>query len=274
LAKNKLAILGCGNMGGAILKAIVETKLIKENLITIFDIEKSISDKYNKELSVNVSANEIDLVKDSDFILLAIKPQFMAEVLDKVKSGLKSEEIATKTIISIAAGLPISFFEEKLGKKIPVIRVMPNILALVNSSASALTSNGNVNKTQMDFALSIFNGIGTTVIVKEELIDVVTGLSGSGPAYIAIMIEALADGAVKMGLPRDIAYKLAIQTVSGTGKYLSEKNVSPGVFKDMVSSPGGTTIAAIHALEKGNFRATIMSAVEAATLRAKELGKK
>lgn len=272
--KFRLGILGCGNMGNAILQAIIETKIINSDSITIFDIERTITDRLQKEYSLNVSNSEIELFKASEYILLAIKPQIMGDVLDKIGKNIDLEEVMKKVVITIAAGLPISFFEEKLGKKVPIIRVMPNILALVRASASAITSNALVSKSQMDFIISIFNNIGTTVPVKEELIDAVTGLSGSGPAYVAIFIESLTDGAVKMGLSRDIAQKLAVQTVYGTAKYIYEKNVSPSSLKDMVSSPGGTTIAGIHSLEKGNFRGTVMNAVETATLRAKELGKK
>lgn len=272
--KFQLGILGCGNMGNAILQAIIETKIIDSKSITIFDVDRSIIEKLQGEKQLNVSSNETELFNESEYILLAIKPQIMGDILDKIKKKMELGVLMKKIIITIAAGLPISFFEEKLSNKIPIIRVMPNILAMVKASASALTSNSFVEQYQMDFVLSIFNSIGSTVVIKEELIDAVTGLSGSGPAYVAIFIESLIDGAVKMGLSRDIAQKLAIQTVYGTAKYISEKGISPSSLKDQVTSPGGTTIAAIHSLEKGNFRGTVMNAVETATLRAKELGKK
>jgi pyrroline-5-carboxylate reductase len=271
----KLGILGCGSMGGAILQAIIGNKLIDANKICIYDSSSDIINRYKTELNVDFATNEFDLFTSSEYVLFAIKPQIINEVLSKIKSAInqnKSSEdlIKGKTIVSIAAGIPISVYEE-FNNKLSVIRVMPNILALVNQAASALTRNKNTVDIQYNFVKNIFEKIGITVDVKEELFDVITGLSGSGPAYIAVMIESLADGAVKMGLPRDIAYKLAAQTVSGTGKMILEKQILPAQLKDMVSSPGGTTIAGLHAMEKGNFRNAVISAVEAATQRSKEL---
>ena len=168
----------------------------------------------------------------------------------------------------------MSVYENTFGGNIPVVRIMPNVLASVNQAASALSKNKNISAEQFGFVNSIFEKIGLVVQINEYLMDVVTGLSGSGPAFIAILIESMTDGAVKMGMPRDVAYKLAAQTVKGTGEMLLKTEIHPGVMKDMVTSPGGTTIVGVHTLEKNNFRSTIISAIEASTLKSKELNNK
>ncbi|MHA1338636.1 MAG: pyrroline-5-carboxylate reductase [Promethearchaeota archaeon] len=270
----ELGILGCGFMGGAILEGIVNKKILNPNKILIFDVVKQKSQMFEKKLGIHTALNEIELIEDSDYILIAIKPQYLGNLLEKIKKNISKEKLENKCFMSIVAGQPISVFKEKLGNNVPIIRIMPNLLVSVNKSAATITYCKNTNKTQIEFCKNIFNALGITVEVKEELMDVITGLSGSGPAFIALFIEALADGAVKMGLPRDIAYKLAAQTVAGTGTLLIEKELIPAELKDRVASPGGTTIQGILALEKGNFRYTVMNAVIEATKRSQELGKK
>ncbi|MHA1820840.1 MAG: pyrroline-5-carboxylate reductase [Promethearchaeota archaeon] len=274
----KMGILGIGNMGSVIVKALISNKILKPEEVSIFDIKTENCEKLSKELGVIIEKNESDLFIKSRYILFAVKPQVLEDVLGKIKSTLIKDFdldniMERKTIISIAAGIPISFYEERFGKKAAVVRIMPNILALVNEAASALTRNKNATDEDFSFVNGIFDKIGVTVQVPENLLDAVTGLSGSGPAFIAILVEAMADGGVKMGLPRDIAYKLAAQTVKGTGEMLLRTKMHPGVMKDIVSSPAGTTITGIHALERNGFRNTIITAIEAATLRSKELKK-
>ncbi len=274
--KYKLGILGLGNMGSVLLKAIINNNIVSAEKIIIYDILDELNEKYTKSVSVTVANDEIDLFLKSENILIAIKPQFLSKTVEKINSNIPKDKniedlIKSKMIISIAAGKPISFYEKGFGKELAVVRIMPNILAVVNEAASALTRNNNVSDEQFEFVLSIFNKIGTTVQVKEHLMDVVTGMSGSGPAFIAILVEAMADGAVKLGMPRDVAYKLAAQTIKGTGEMLLKTKMHPGVMKDMVSSPGGTTITGIHALERNGFRNTIMNAIEAASLRSEAL---
>ncbi len=208
-------------------------------------------------------------VKGADIIILAVKPQSMGEVL----AGVKDLVDKKKLVISIAAGIPISFIEKSLGKKARIVRVMPNTPALVGAGATALAPGDGASSEDLAAATSIFDSIGITVNVKEDLIDAVTGLSGSGPAYFFIIVDSLAKGGVLMGLPRDIAYKLAAQTMLGSAKLALESGKHPMELRDMVTSPGGTTIAGIQALEEGGLRAALMMAVEAATLRSKELGK-
>lgn len=277
--KYKLGILGIGNMGSIFLKSVVENGIVPAKEIAIYDIIKKNTEKFKKSLSVIVTNDEIELFIDSEFFFIAVKPQFLPEIIDKIISQVKKMEnfqkiIKSKTIISIAAGIPIDFYTKKLGDEISIVRIMPNILASVNEAASALTPNINVTAEQLDFVTTIFERIGLAVQVKEHLMDVVTGMSGSGPAFIAILVEAMVDGAVKMGMPRDVAYKLAAQTVKGTGEMLLKTELHPAIMKDMVSSPGGVTIVGIHELEKRGFRNTVINAVEAATLRSKELNSK
>lgn len=271
-------------MGSIFLKSVVKNSLVPSNKIIIYDIKKNITEKYSKTLSVQTAKDELELFLNSEYIFIAIKPQFLSKVLEKVLKGLKqleklekinlSQILKSKVIISIAAGITMSVYEETFGGNIPVVRVMPNVLASVNQAASALSKNKNVSSEQFSFVNSIFEKIGLVVQIEEYHMDVVTGLSGSGPAFIAILIESMADGAVKMGMPRDVAYKLAAQTVKGTGEMLLKTELHPGVMKDMVTSPGGTTIVGVHVLEKNNFRSTIISAIEASTLRSKELNER
>lgn len=272
MSKYKLGILGCGNMGSAILKGIIRSKIIDPKEVVIFDVVDDIKNTIQRSYGVGVAKDEVSLCEFSEFILFAIKPQYLLDVLEKISGSLGSK-MKSKTVISIAAGQSIHTYQEKLGH-VPVVRIMPNILALVEQAASALCKSDEVKEKDFEFVQSLFDAIGETVIVSEKLMDVVTGLSGSGPAFVSIFIEALADGAVKMGLPRDIAYKLASQTVAGTGAMILEKELHPGVMKDMVSSPGGTTITGIHKLESLGFRRAAMEAVIAATERSQELGKK
>ena len=192
----------------------------------------------------------------------------MAEVL----SGLAGVLGKSHLVISIAAGIPIPFIEDRLRKGVRVIRVMPNTPALVGEGMTALAAGSAATEADLAEARRIFDAVGLTVVVKEELMNAVTGLSGSGPAYVFIMIEALSDAGVRMGLSRDIALKLSAQTLLGAARLCLQAGKHPGELKDMVTSPAGTTIAGIKALEEGKIRATLIAAVEAATLRAKELG--
>lgn len=268
----KLGVLGCGNMGSAILRGIIETETLKPKEIIVYDVVDEILDSMKAEYDVAVASDEVDLCASSDYILFAIKPQYLQDVLNKISSS-DTLDIEKNVIVSIAAGQSIDKYQETLGK-VPLVRIMPNILALIGQAASALCASEEVDGSQFKFVRELFEAVGETVVVDEKLMDVVTGLSGSGPAFVSIFVEALADGAVKMGLPRKTAYKLAAQTVAGTGAMIVEKDIHPAVMKDMVSSPGGTTITGLHMLESLGFRRAAMDAVISATEKSKELGKK
>ncbi len=268
LKGKKVSIIGGGNMGEVIASGIISGKLVSVNNLTVSDVVKNRLDYLKGKYKVRTEENNKKAANFADIIVLAVKPQNMGELLEDISNVINK----SKLVISIAAGIPTKFVEGYLKKGIHVIRVMPNTPALIGEGAAALA--GGINATEEDLAAArqIFDSVGITVIVNEELMDAVTGLSGSGPAYVFIIIEALSDAGVKMGLARDISLQLAAQTVVGAAKLCLKGDKHPAQLKDMVTSPGGTTIAGIKALEDGRLRGTLMSAVEAATLRSKELG--
>jgi pyrroline-5-carboxylate reductase len=204
----------------------------------------------------------------SEIVVLSVKPQILARVLDEVASTISPEAL----VISIAAGVPVAAIQARLSPGTRVVRAMPNTPALVDAAATAIARGEYARESDLDDAKRIFDAIGTTVVLDETLMDAVTGLSGSGPAYVFLILEALSDAGVKVGLSRRTAQLLAAQTVFGSAKLLIETNEHPGRLKDMVTSPGGTAITGLHTLEHGGLRTTLMNAVEAATLRSRELG--
>ncbi len=215
-----------------------------------------------------MTADNLEVVRASEIVVLSIKPQIMERVLDEIRCAVTPE----KLVISIAAGISIASIEERLPPDVHVIRVMPNTPALVQAGATVIAPGEHATETDLALARAIFDAVSQTFILDESQMDAVTGLSGSGPAYIFLIIEALADAGVKVGLSRYVAQALAAQTVVGSAKLLIETNEHPGVLKDMVTSPGGTAIAGLHTLEAGGLRTTLINAVEAATKRSRELG--
>jgi len=267
MSDKELGIIGIGNMGSAILRGILSSKAVKAENIIIYDLDKGLLNKRSKEHNLDMAKDNIDLVQKARYILLAVKPQVIDLVLQEIGSSITSDHI----LISIAAGITISHIKDFIKNQVGIIRVMPNTPALVGAAASALSFNENITAKDLEYIKNILQAIGIVVEVEEKYIDAVTGLSGSGPAYIFVIIEALADGGVKMGLSREIALKLAAQTVLGASKMVLETGKHPGELKDMVASPGGTTITALHEIEKGKLRSTLISAVEAATLKSKSI---
>ena len=274
LTNKKLGFIGGGNMAEALVKGLVATPSIEAGNIILSDPVTGRLEYLQNEYSVKTTINNRELVKISDILIIAVKPQVIKGVLAEVADLLDSN----KLIISVVAGLPISFIENILDpageKKISVARTMPNTPALVQEGMTAICFSSQVSKLNVEVAHYIFKAIGETVTIDENSIDAVTGLSGSGPAYILMVIEALSDAGVKVGLSREISNKLTMQTVLGTAKLVRDSGKHPGELKDMVTSPGGTTIAGLHKLEAGGLRNTLINAVEAATKRSKELGKK
>jgi pyrroline-5-carboxylate reductase len=265
----KIAIIGGGKMGEVIANGIISAGLAQPGKVTMTDIIPERLSHLKGKHGVVTSDDNRKAARDADVIILAVKPQSMEEVLKELSAVIDRK----KLIISIAAGIPIIFIAERLKKGVPIVRVMPNTPALVKEGAAALAAGENASGADLASARQIFDAVGVTVVVKEDLMDAVTGLSGSGPAYGFIIIDALSDGGVLMGLPRDVALKLAAQTLLGTAKLYLDSLKHPGELRDMVTSPGGTTIAGIQALERGGLRSALIHAVEAATLRSKELGK-
>ena len=216
------------------------------------------------------SADNLLLWQECGIVILAVKPQTMAAMLRDSREHIQASHL----LITIAAGLPLYFYSACLGSETcRIIRVMPNTPALVLKGASAICGNHNVSQTDLEKAVTIFSAIGTTVILDESYLDAVTGLSGSGPAYVFTFVEALIDAGIKCGLTRNVAESLTLQTILGSIMLLQENGEHPAVLRSKVTSPGGTTIAGLHVLEKAGFRGIIMDAVEAATLRSKALGK-
>lgn len=262
-----LGIIGVGKIGSTLLKRLLLSKSIDKNRIIIYDTNSTRLTQISKEYGVDSAKNNSELVKSSKFILIAVIPQVIDEVLKEIHTLVNNGKI----IISIAAGVSINHINEYISEKVGIVRVMTNIPALVGAAATGLSSNKNIKPMDLKFIKKIFEAVGIVVELEEKHLDAVTGLSGSGPAYIFIIIEALSDGGVKMGLPRDISQKLAAQTVLGAAKLMLKTTKHPGELKDMVSTPGGTTITAIHELESAKLRATLIRAVEAATLKSKAL---
>lgn len=265
---SKIGFIGAGNMAEALIKGLIATAMFKKTEITASDISKARLDHLSAAYGIKTLNDNTKVAAQSDILVLAVKPSSVPKILAEIKRNIT----AKKVIVSIAAGVPVSKIAKSLGKKAKIVRVMPNTPALVLESASVLYCNENVSEADEASVRQIFDAVGVAHKVEDErLLDPVTGLSGSGPAYVSIFIEALSDGGVKMGLPRKMARELAAQTVYGTAKMIIEGNTHPAEFKDKVSSPSGTTIEGIHKLEEGGFRSSTISAVEAATKRSKEL---
>lgn len=263
----KLGFIGCGNMGGAILKGIVESGTAAKENIVIYDVSEQIRQDM-KEYGVRVARDNEALCNFADIIFLAVKPQYMKETLASTKKALDG-----KCVISIAAGLSSAALADMIDGTPRILRTMPNTPAMVLSGAFALCSDCDLTADEREIAGSLFAPLGIVEWVPEKLIDAVCGVSGSGPAYVAMFIEAMADGGVREGLPRATAYKLAAQTVMGTAQMYLESGMHPAAMKDMVTSPAGTTIEGCYALEKGGLRAAVMEAVHVGTEKSRELGK-
>ncbi len=269
LNDKKIGFIGSGNMGQALISGlIVSGSAVPENIICS-DVKEDTLETIRETYGVHTTKSNQEVVASSDIIVYAVKPQIMASVLRETADSLDM----SKLVISIAAGVPMEAIESCLNKDLRLIRVMPNVAASVKEGAAAIAAGAHAREEDIELAMSIFNSVGRSVFLKENyLMDAVTGLSGSGPAYIFLIVDAMADAGVKVGLARQDALLLSIQTVLGAAKMLLETKAHPGQLKDMVTSPGGTAIAGLHTLEKGGLRTTLINAVEAATMRSIELG--
>ena len=265
----KVGFLGAGNMGEAMIRGLLKAGTVPAEDIFATDARLDRLQQLGKLYGIHTLSDNSLLVKRVDVVILAVKPQIIHSVLKEVGSAVTPK----KLVISVAAGVPTVALRADLPKGVRLIRVMPNTPALVLEGMTAVAKADGLQKGDLETAEEIFGAVGKVVVLEEEALDAVTGLSGSGPAYVALMIEALADGGVKVGLDRLTAMTLAAQTVLGSAKLLIETGAHPGQLKDMVTSPGGTAIAGIAALEEGGVRRTLISAVERATLRSRELGR-
>jgi pyrroline-5-carboxylate reductase len=269
LVNKTIGFIGAGNMAETLLSGLISSNQSRPEGITCSDVRPKRLDQLKERYGIRTTSDNKAVIQASDIVIYAVKPQIIAEVLKETAESLT----ISKLVISIAAGVPLAAIESLIHKDLRLIRAMPNLCVAVKEGATAIAAGAHAKAEDIDLAMAIFNSVGRCVFLKENyLLDAVTGLSGSGPAYIFLIVDALADAGVKMGLSRSDARELASQTVLGAAKMLLETNLHPGELKDMVTSPGGTAIAGLHTLEKGGLRTTLINAVEAATLRAKELG--
>ena len=263
----QIGFIGCGNMGSAMIGGMINKNIVSSDKIICSDLNvinlKNTSDKYG----ITTTTNNNEVANNADILILSIKPDLYSSVINQIKEQIKNDVI----IVTIAAGKSIKSTEDAFGRKLKVVRVMPNTPALVGEGMSALCSNEMVTEKDLEDILEIFNSFGQTEIVNEKLMDVVTSVSGSSPAYVYMFIEAMADAAVLDGMPRAQAYKFAAQAVLGSAKMVLETGIHPGTLKDMVCSPGGTTIEAVATLEEKGLRTAIISAMKRCTQKSVEL---
>jgi pyrroline-5-carboxylate reductase len=263
----KIGFLGGGNMGEALIRGIVKTGIVPPEDLFVTDVRLERLEALARTYGLHTLSDNTLLVRRADIVILAVKPQILARVLQEIAPATPG-----RLLISIAAGVSMTEIRRHLPPGPRLIRCMPNTPALVLEGATAIAPGHDLAPGDLETAQEIFFAVGQVVVLGEEHMDAVTGLSGSGPAYIALIVEALADGGVKVGLDRKTAMTLATQTVLGAARLLLETGTHPGQLKDMVTSPGGTAIAGVHTLEAGGLRRTLIDAVERATLRSRELG--
>lgn len=266
----KIGFIGAGNMAEALMKGIISAGMAKAEEVVASEIVPERREYITRTAGVRTVSDNIEVVRSSEVLILAVKPNQVGMVLDEMKPYLTNAHL----LISIAAGVKISFIESHINQGVRVVRVMPNQPCLVGESASGFAMGKCVKKEDKETVQKVLNSVGVAFCLDEKLLDAVTGLSGSGPAYIYMIIEAMADGGVLAGLPRDVALQLSAQTVIGAGKTYLETKKHPGELKDMVTSPGGTTIEGIRILEEAAVRGAFIDAVEAAANKSKEMGEK
>lgn len=264
----KVGIVGGGQMGEALIRGMLQAGLLAADKIMVTDPDQERCRYLVDTYSILSVVEHQALADNCQVLIMAVKPQIMEKVLDVYRQYLSTDHL----IISIAAGVTIASIEKRLGHDVKIIRAMPNTPALVLAGASALSANSKAAKEDTAAAMRIFSAIGSCLEVDEKLLDAVTGLSGSGPGYVFAFIEAMIDGGVLAGLPRPVAEQLVLQTVYGSAKLAMETGEPPAVLRGRVTSPGGTTITGLQVLEEAGFRGAIMTAVEAAAERSKELG--
>ncbi|MFZ2445549.1 MAG: pyrroline-5-carboxylate reductase [Syntrophobacteraceae bacterium] len=264
-----IGFIGGGNMGEALVRGLLSASLFPAEKIFVYDVSAHRVEHLAAEYGIRATRSLAEPAQSCDIILLAVKPQVMPSVLGKLRDHISGNRL----VISIAAGVPLAMLEAELPKGTSVVRVMPNTPALVLQGASALSRGKSVSAEQMKMALALFRAVGKAVEVEEKWMDTVTGLSGSGPAYVLLLIEAMIDAGVLMGLPRHLSRELTVQTFIGASMMLDQAGKHPAEMKDMITSPGGTTIQGLKVLEAKGVRGAVFEAVEAATRRSEELGK-
>lgn len=254
----KLGFIGTGNMASAIMGGIIGKKMISAEEIIGADLLESGREKVKEQFGIQVTEKNQEVVEKAEVIILSVKPQFYEEVINQIKDCVKKEQI----IITIAPGKTLAWLAEKFGKEVKIVRTMPNTPALVGEGMTAMCPNEYMEKEEIEYVKQLLESFGRVEVVPERLMDVVVSVSGSSPAYVFMMIEAMADAAVSGGMPRVQAYQFAAQAVYGSAKMVLETGKHPGELKDMVCSPAGTTIEAVRTLEEMGFRSSIIEAMK------------
>jgi pyrroline-5-carboxylate reductase len=268
LASFKLGIVGCGKMGEAILKGVLNSNFLDSKSILAYEIKEERREYIKNSYNISFANNVDELIKNSRYILISVKPQNISELLDEVKLSFN---IRNNVVISIAAGVPTSFIEKKIGGKISVIRVMPNAPALINKCMSAISRGKFVDDKDLDFAINLIENLGDYVIIDEKYQNIATAISGSGPAYFFLIGKYLIESGVKRGLNGAVSEKLVVNTIIGAGEMMKQYNIGADGLIKMVASPGGTTERALNKFTEMNLKTVIDSAVESAEDRANEL---
>lgn len=264
-----IGFIGSGNMATAMIGGIINSKIVSSNNVMCSDLSKDKLNVLNKNYGVVISTNNCEVARKADILILSVKPQFYPSVIEEIKETVSNNTI----IVVIAAGQKIETIKKLFGKEIKVVRAMPNTPALVGEGMAALCPCPMVLPDELDLICNIFNSFGKCEIVQEKLMDAVTAVSGSSPAFVFMIIEAMADAAVLEGMPRNSAYKFAAQSVLGSAKMVLETGKQPGELKDMVTSPAGTTIEGVRVLEENGLRGTIIKAVHETAEKSKKMSK-
>ena len=263
----KLGFIGTGNMASAIMGGVIKNNIFAANEIVGSDLLAAGREKVQRQFGINVTASNKEVVEQAEVFVLSVKPQFYAEVIAEIKDSVREDQI----IITIAPGKTLAWLEEQFGKQVKIVRTMPNTPAMVGAGMTAAVPNAYLNQDEIDYVTTILESFGRVEFVPERLMDVVVSTSGSSPAYVYMMIEAMADAAVSGGMPRPQAYQFAAQAVLGSAKMVLETGMHPGALKDMVCSPGGTTIEAVRTLEALGFRSSIIEAMKVCEEKSKTM---
>ncbi|NOX38201.1 MAG: pyrroline-5-carboxylate reductase [Calditrichaeota bacterium] len=266
---HSIAIIGAGRIGTALIGGLIRSRIVEPVQIVATARSEDTLSKIQSQYGIHVTTDNARAVEQSDIIILSVKPQNIREVLVEITPAIRPDQL----ILSVIAGITTAAIQKMIGQANPIVRAMPNIPVVVDAGATAIAAGKGVGESQLETARTIFSSVGKVVVVRESQMDAVTGLSGSGPAYIYMVIEALIDGGVKMGLSRDVATELSVQTVLGAARLMQETGKHPAVLRDDVTTPGGTAIAAIHELEEHGLRNMLISAVETASLRSQALSR-
>lgn len=264
-----IGFIGAGNMAEAMIRGLVGRGLVSSSSILASAPRPARAVEMRERWSIEVTPDNREVAGRADLLVLSVKPQILLSVLDGIAGSVREETL----VVSVAAGVPTAAIESRLGGRVRVVRAMPNTAVLVEAGATAIAAGRHAGEADLERARAVFDAIGLTAVVDETQLDAVTGLSGSGPAYVMLMLEALSDGGVRAGLPRRVSQLLAAQTLLGAARLVLETGSHPAQLREMVTSPGGTAITGLHVLEEAGVRGAIISAVAEAAGRARELGK-